>query len=452
MNETRELVHFLAKLEPRDLAAEVFERARYLLLDYLGVALRGSRVESSASVHKMIERLNTTGCATVIGTGMRALPGYAALANGTAAHAIEMDDTHNAGSIHLGVVMFSTALAIAESLPDISDERFFTAVVAGYEAAARIAMAVQAKEHYRLGFHPTSTCGVFGATVTASKLLGLSAEQTLSAFGIAGSMAAGSLEFLTDGSWTKRLHPGLAAQNGIQAAQLAAEGFCGPATILEGENGFLRGYSRNPAPGNIAKDLGASYEILHASVKPHACCRYMQGPIDAVLALREEHGIAPEQVRRIEVAVLEAGWRLVAEPLAKKIRPRSIVEAQFSMPFGAAVAIIYGAAGFDQFVETNFHSGTVQQMMEKVVITKDSNLEKHFPKAWPARAAIEVKDGRRFEKFVAHPKGDPQNPLDWDELADKFKSLAAPAITPTRADEIIQTIREGKSWRKLFPL
>ncbi len=172
MNETRELVEFLRTLQPRDLPAEVFDRTRYLLLDYLGVALRGSSAESSAPAYRMIERWKAAGCSTVIGTRIRTLPGYAALANGTAAHAIEMDDTHNAGSIHLGVVMFSAALALAESLPEVSMERLTVAVVAGYEAAARIAMAVQPKEHYSLGFHPTGTCGVFGAAITASKLLG----------------------------------------------------------------------------------------------------------------------------------------------------------------------------------------------------------------------------------------------------------------------------------------
>lgn len=196
MNETRELVEFLAAITPQDLSAEVRDRTRYLLLDYVGVALRGAREESTAPVYKMIERLNA-----------RTLPGYQALVNGTAAHAIEMDDTHNAGSIHLGAVMFSAALALADSLPGVSMERFTAAVVAGYEAAARIAMAVQPKEHYLLGFHPTATCGVFGAAATASKLLNLTADQMLSAFGIAGSMASGSMEFLAEGAWTKRLHP-----------------------------------------------------------------------------------------------------------------------------------------------------------------------------------------------------------------------------------------------------
>ena len=430
MNETRDLVDFLARLQPQDLPAEVFDRTRYLLLDYLGVAIRGSREESSPPVYKMIQRLDA-----------RALPGYRALANGTAAHAIEMDDTHNAGSIHLGVVMFSAALALAESLPDVSVERFTAAVVAGYEAAARVAMAVQPKEHYSLGFHPTATCGAFGAAVTASKLLRLTADQMLSAFGIAGSMAAGSMEFLADGAWTKRLHPGLAAQNGIQAAMLAAEGFRGPSTILEGRDGFLHGHSKRPIVELITEDLGESFEIMGTSVKPHACCRYMQGPIDGILALVREHDLQVDEILRIEVAVLEAGWALVAEPRARKYNPQSIVEAQFSMPFGAAMAVMYRAAGIDQFKEENVRSESVRRMMKKVVLTKDIRLEGNFPEQWPARAEIQLNDGRRFEKFIAHPKGDPLNPLSWDELIAKFKSLAAPVVGVDRCDELVTLIR-----------
>src|SRR5262249_51924881 len=157
-----------------------------------------------------------------------------------------------------------------------------TAVVAGYEATARLAMALQPKEHYALGFHPTQTCGVFGAAITSSKLLGLTAEQTLFAVGIAGSMAAGSMEYLAEGAWTKRIQPGLAARNGIEAAMLAAEGFTGPRHMFEGRDGFLHGYSRKSVPERLTAGLGDSFEILHTAVKPHACCRYMQGPIDAI--------------------------------------------------------------------------------------------------------------------------------------------------------------------------
>jgi 2-methylcitrate dehydratase PrpD len=442
---TRDLVNFVAALKPGDLTAEVFDRARYLLLDYLGVAIRGSCAESSAPVYRMVERIAAPGSATVIGKGIRALPGYAALANGSAAHAIELDDTHNAGSIHLGVVMFSTALALAETLREVQPDQFFTAVVAGYEIAARIAMAVQPKEHYLLGFHPTATCGVFGAAVTASKLLGLTSDQMLSAVGIAGSMAAGSLEFLADGAWTKRLHPGLAAQNGIQAAMLAAEGFRGPSRILEGRDGFLSSYSRHPLPDLLTGELGQSFEILRTSVKPYACCRYMQGPIDAILALVCEHDIRPQQVRQIEVAVLEAGWPLVVEPREQKYCPQSIVEAQFSMPYGAAVAVIDRAAGLNQFNQARLQSDDVRGFLDRVTMNKNPDIEKNFPEEWPAIVTIHLQDGRSFEKAIRHPRGDPQNPLTWPELIAKFRSLAGAVLPPDSCDKIAAQVVAGDS-------
>src|SRR4029077_6064024 len=264
-------------------------------------------------------------------------------------------------------------------------DQFFTAIVAGFEAAARIAMAVQPKQHYALGFHPTQTCGVFGAAVTASKLLGLTAEQKLGAVGIAGSMAAGSMEFLAESAWTKRIHPGLAAQNGIQAAMLAAEGFMGPRRILEGRDGFLHAYSRDPVPERLTAGLGDSYEILHTAVKPHACCRYMQGPIDAIVELVREHHIVPDKIQKIKIAILEAGWGIVCEPRERKYHPESVVDAQFSMPFGAAVAVACGAAGLDQFTLEQIRSSHIRQIMNQVVLTKDAQIEETFPKEWPAR-------------------------------------------------------------------
>jgi len=440
---TRELVEFLAALDGARVPVEVFDRARYFLLDYLGVAMRGSLAESSAPIYKMIERIGVSGPSTIIGVGSRTSPGYAALAHGAAAHAIELDDTHNAGSIHLGVIMFSTALALAEAIPDVTPEQFFIAVIAGYEAAARIAMAVQPKEHYSLGFHPTATCGVFGATVTASRLLDLSAEQMLSAVGIAGSMAAGSLEFLREGAWTKRLHPGLAAQNGIQAAMLAAEGFRGPSTILEGRDGFLAGYSRKPIPERITEGLGESFEILRTSVKPHACCRYMQGPIDAILELAKTHDIKSEQVENIEVAVLEAGWTLVAEPRAQKYKPQSVVDAQFSMPFGAAIALLHRRAGLDEFTVENAQANQVRHLMERVTLVKDNRLDRNFPKEWNARVTIFLNNGSQYEKFIQHPKGDPENRLSWEELVAKFKSLASAVIPLDRCDQIVDQVLHG---------
>ncbi|HTR38303.1 MAG TPA: MmgE/PrpD family protein [Bryobacteraceae bacterium] len=441
---TRELVGFLHPLEARGLPAEVLDRARYFLLDYLAVTIRGSREESARAVQRMVQRIGANGCSTIIGTKVRTIPGLAALANGAAAHGIEMDDTHSGGSIHLGATMYSAALALAETMPDTPMDALLAAVVAGFEAAARIAMAVQPKEHYALGFHPTQTCGVFGAAITSAKLLGLSADQTLAAVGIAGSMAAGSMEFLAEGAWTKRIHPGLAAQNGIHAALLAAEGFTGPIHILEGRDGFLHGYSRNAVPDRLTADLGKSFEILHTAVKPHACCRYMQGPIDAILAIAREHNVEARQIRRIEVAVLEAGWNIVADPREKKYNPDSIVDAQFSMPFGASVAVMDGATGLDQFTTEKIRSPRVRELMSKVALVKDARLEETFPKEWPARVTIETEDGQRFEKFVRYPKGDPENPLSWDDMATKFRSLAGGSLSEERCSEIIRAIPEKR--------
>ena len=445
---TRPLVDFLHGLRPEVLPHAVLDRACYFLLDYLAVTVRGSREESARCVQRTIQRIvpgsPATHCASVIGTPIRTLPVYAAFANGTASHGIEHDDTHGGGSIHLGTTMYSAALALAETMPDTAAEDFFAAVVAGYEASARLAMALQPKEHYALGFHPTPTCGVFGASITSSKLLGLTPEQTLAAVGIAGSMAAGSMEFLAEGAWTKRIHPGLAARNGIEAALLAADGFTGPRRIFEGRDGFLHAYSRNPVAERLTAGLGDSYEILHTAVKPHACCRYMQGPIDAVLALVREHAIQPEQVRTIEVAVLEAGWAIIAEPRDQKYNPESVVEAQFSMPFGAAVAVICGAAGLDQFTLEQVRTPRVRDMMEKVVLVKDPRLEATFPREWPARVAIQLQDGQKYDKFVRYPKGDPENPLTWDELAAKFRSLAGAVLSPERCEEVLRQVSRAQ--------
>ena len=447
--DTQGLVLLSHHLGANELGDEVADRTKYLLLDYLGVAIAGSLSESSGPVHRMLYRSPCLGPCTVIGTATKTSPELAALANGTAAHSLELDDTHQAGSIHLGVVIFSTAIALSQAHPEIAAGEFMAAVVAGYDVAARVAMAAQPKVQYELGFHPTSTCGVFGAAITASKLLRLDQKQMLSAVGIAGSMAAGSLEFLAEGAWTKRLHPGLAAQNGILAAKLAAEGFRGPRTILEGRDGFFHAYSRKPIPDLAAQDLWRGFQILRTSVKPHACCRYMQAPVDGLIELAKEHDIHPEQIERVEVAVLEAGWPLVCEPQERKYDPSNVVDAQFSMPFGAAIALTERTAGLDQFAEKNLNSAQLKTLMRKVVLTKDARLEEKFPEEWPARVQVELSNGKKFEKFVRYPKGDPQNPLTWQELAAKFESLASRVFAKARCAQIAQSVQNLNATTRL---
>ena len=437
---TRQLADFAAGLDSGRLPPAVVDRAKYFFLDYLGVAVRGSLSESSRPVYELSNGLGAGGSATLLGRGEQAAFPYAALANGTAAHSLELDDTHQGGSIHLGVSVFSAALGVAEHL-GASGKAFLTAGVAGFEAAARLAMAVRPADHYARGFHPTATCGTFGATVAAAKLLGLDAAQCASALGIAGSQAAGSMEFLADGAWTKRLHPGWAAFSGIHAALLARNGFVGPGTVIEGRDGFLKAYGIEPDPQKIGVGLGEDFQILHTAVKPHACCRYTQAPIDAVLALVHEHAVTPDQVERVTIGMLETGIPVICEPADRKVRPANVVEAQFSLPFGVAVALVERRAGLREFSEAMLHDAEIQRLMPKVGYVHDPALETNYPKEWPAWARVELRGrGEVFAK-VRYPKGDPDNPLSWDELVAKYIELATAVWPAQRADRVCAAVR-----------
>ena len=205
---TQHLAAFCTQLDYESLPAEVVDRAKYFFLDYLGVAVRGSLSDSSQPLYRMANSLASAGRGTVLGRLEKVDFPYAALANGTSAHSLELDDTHQAGSIHLGVSVFSAALAVAEQV-GASGKDFLTASVVGFEVAARLAMALKPAEHYGRGFHPTATCGTFGAAASAAKLLGLSEAQLVSALGIAGSQSAGSMEFLAEGCLDETLPSGL---------------------------------------------------------------------------------------------------------------------------------------------------------------------------------------------------------------------------------------------------
>jgi len=179
-------------------------------------------------------------------------------------------------------------------------------------------------------------------------------------------------------------------------------------------------------------------------VKPHACCRYMQGPIDAILEIVRENGLAEPDITKIEVAILEAGWNIVCEPRAQKYSPESVVDAQFSMPFGAAVAVLYGAAGLDQFTLEQVHLPSVAKVMGKVTLVKDPSIEQTFPKEWPARVRVQLCNGQTREKFVRYPKGDPENPLSWSEMADKFRALAGHVLPADRCERIVNELATAK--------
>ena len=436
---TRVLAGFAANLEYEDLSPEVVDRAKYLCLDFAGVTLNGSTTDSAKAVVAALESVGRSGPSAVIGTGKRVLPEYAAMANGTAFHSIEMDDVNNEAVLHPGVTAFPTALAMAD-VAQVSGKEFITAVVAGYDVIVRLGRALKGAEHYARGFHPTGTCGAFGAAAVASRLLGLQGDSFVHALGIAGSQTSGSMEYLAQGAWTKRLHPGWASHSGIWAALLARSGFTGPTTILEGRDGFLQAYSGDPDPSLVLKDLGQEYLITRTSVKPHTCCRFKQGPIDCLLDLKRTYGINPMDVAEVRVGVLSAGMKLVADPIEAKRNPKSVVDMQFSMPFGAAVALTHGSASLNEYRLGMPENPEVKHVMERVRCVTDPKLDALAPKMMAAWAEIDTTDGRTLRSELEYPKGDPENPVTWDEMKEKFHLLSAPVISPERQKEIIAAV------------
>jgi 2-methylcitrate dehydratase PrpD len=437
-------------LRDADLAADVGARALVLFRDYLGVAIGGADVESSVVLRRGLGTIDAGGRATVLGTAERLSPAGAALANGAAAHALEMDDTLQAGSIHLGATVFSAALAAAEC-HGTSGSAVLRAAVAGYEVAGRLACALDPAAHYRRGFHPTGTCGAFGAAAAAGVVLGLDDAALAAALGIAGSQAAGSMEFLADGAWTKRLHPGWAATAGLHAAALAGAGFRAPASILEGRFGVLAAYSDGADVRRLAS--GAERVLMQTSIKPHACCRYMQGPIDATLALRAREGLAPEDVVRVEVGMLAAGRPIVCEPAEAKRRPTSVVDAQFSLPFGIAVALVRGAASPAEFTPETCADPAVRALMDRVVAVPDPALDARYPVAWPCWVRIHLAGGRRtLDARVEHPLGDPENFPSEAELDAKFRRLAARTLSARAIEALAAEIKGFANASDVAPL
>jgi 2-methylcitrate dehydratase PrpD len=431
------LAEEVVDLRTAPLPAQVLARASDLLLDFLGVALGGAGEESSVALRRGLARLALRGDFVVLGTGEWLPAPQAALANGAAAHALEMDDTHQGGSIHLGAAVFPAALAAAQ-LAGASGDALLRAAVGGYEVAARLAMALQPAEHYARGFHPTGTCGAFGAAAASGMLFGLDADGVCRALGIAGSQASGSMEFLADGAWTKRLHPGWSASAGLHAAALAAGGFRAPATILEGRFGFLHAYSGAALTAPLAPS--GAFEIMRTGVKPHACCRYIQAPIDAALALRTAHGIEPESVERVDVGLVGAAFPIVCEPALLKRRPRSVVDEQFSLPFGIAVALARGAASPAEFVRETLDDPQVTRLMDRVTAVRDAALDADYPRVWPSWVRITLRDGREVEEHVIHPLGDPERFPDAAALGAKFRALARRALPDAQVERLAAAV------------
>src|SRR5256885_8248533 len=300
-HETATLASYVADLKFEDIPPEVRQRAKVLTLDFLGSAIRARRdAESTTSWLKLLDALalDTGGEPTVSGDSKTWTPAVAARFRGALGHPLDSNAPHAVSSLHASAPVVPAAFAVGE-LVGASGRDVLTAIVAGYEVCCRLGNALDPTSHYARGFHPTATAGTYGAAATAAKLFGLSKQQIIAAFGVSGSQAAGSLQFLVNGAWNKRYQVGAAAMNGVIAATLARNDFVGATESVEGKHGLLVGYSDNGHADKATAGLGKIYETMKIGVKPYPSCRYTHAALDALIAMRREHNLTPDQIKQI---------------------------------------------------------------------------------------------------------------------------------------------------------
>ncbi len=411
-------------LSPGDLGPDGIVRMKTFFLDWLGCVLGGADAPPVAMVRDLVHSLGGTPEADSLPDMGRTSCLLAALVNGTASHAMEMDDLHREAIIHCAAPTMPAILAAAQRV-HASGLETLTAMAAGYEVFIRIALGA-GPGHYRF-WHTTATCGVFGAAAGAGRLLGLDRQALVWALGTAGTTSAGLWEFLADSAMSKLLHPGKAAMNGLLAALLAQRGFTGATRIIEGEKGFLRAMSDEFDPDKVVDGLGSVYHWERASLKKHASCGHTHAAIDALLAAVGDTPPAPDEVARITVRICQASLDLLG-----RVRPTTPYLAKFCLPFCLATALTAGRVGLEEFAPERLDDPVTASLMGRIDIEADPGLSAAYPRAWGAEVRVLTADGRTMRGAVTHPKGDPENPLDMDEIITKFEALASRRL-PLRA-------------------
>jgi 2-methylcitrate dehydratase PrpD len=430
MTISQRLADFIGKTSYETLPADVHEMAKLCFLDWLGSAIAGTGALPTDIVIDLVKELGGNEEATMVTSGERTSSLWAAFVNGAASHIVETDDIHRTGLVHPSVVVIPAGLAIAER-EGSSGRDLITAIALGYEMAIRVGQAL-GPSHYEK-WHTTGTAGTFGAAAAAAKLLALDAEQTVWALGSAGTQAAGVWEFLADGAMSKQLHAGKAAMNGALAALLAQRGFTAAERIFDGEKGFLKATSRDVRLEKLTEGLGDRWEMLGTSFKPYAACRHIHSAIDATVQALRGRQLPPREVERLTVRLYGA-----ALDLCERVEATTPYAAKFNIPFCVATAVRYGKVGPEAFTEERLEERDIKELMRRVVLKRDDELDELYPQKWPAVVEIVTRDGRREEVRVETPKGDPENPMSREDLAAKFRDLTRKHIPGQRVERYLQ--------------
>ncbi len=442
---TLELARWISTLTYTQLPDRTKAVVRLALLDTLGCGAYGFETPWTKMLLKWIQAGGARGRSRAWGDGMPALRAAdAALVNGTSAHAFELDDYHNA-KLHPGAVVIAAALALAEEL-DVTGERLVTAIAAGYEVMIRSSLALDPSAARLRGWHLTGVCGPFGAAAASAVLLGLDAERTAWALGLAGTQGAGLWAFNADGAMSKRLHAGKAAHSGVLAAELAASGFTGPTQIYEfHDGGFLKAYSDASDPAPLTQDLGTLYHLDAISVKPYSCCGSTHAYIDAALEIRRRLGSAWDPARPVRVGMsnvvdVQCGFDYV---------PSTALNAQMSLRYVVAAALMDGQVLPQQFSAEKMRDPELGALAAKLELVDDPSLDQLYPVHFAGWVSAQV-DGEWQRVDILDPSGSVARPIDAAGITEKFRGIN-PRLPTDRIAAVALNI-ERHSARELIDL
>lgn len=434
-----QLARYFSSLRPEDLPDNVVEDATWRVMDTIGVALAGSRMDYAQPVREVIGDMGGREEATVWATGGRLPAGQAGFVNAAYTHGPDYDDTHSLAMVHIGCVAVPSALAMAERV-GASGAQMVTALVAGAEVGLRVGAAAPHRFHMR-GYHATGVVGAFTAVTAAARLLRLGADELANGLGLAGSQAFGLLQYLHDGSWVKRLHPGWSVQSGITSALLVERGFTGPPLVFEGGNGLyavlLHGDTEPVQWDTLTGDLGSRWLLQETTFKPYSNGAWNHSAMDGTMAIMREHGLSHQDIDRIDAIVPPECIPVVCEPRDAKIHPATPYHMKFSLPYSVAILGVLGRAGVDDYTDEVYRNPEIAALAARVYCKADPGMS---PERFPARVVLRTRDGRTFEHDVASQRGGPGNRFTAEDHRAKFRANARPTLGEQRTDELVQAI------------
>ncbi|HUK42461.1 MAG TPA: MmgE/PrpD family protein [Candidatus Acidoferrales bacterium] len=430
---TAKLAEHASKLRYEDIPSDVIEKAKDCLLDQIGVELIGSTLEWNKIAYRYVTEMGGKPESTIVHYGTKVPTLDAAFVNATFGQGCELDDVGFAAGGHLSAATVPVGLALSEK-ERVDGKALLAAVVAGCDVMYRLLLAVRPSSGKR-GFHSHGIGGPFGAMVVAARLLRLNNDQMLHAFGIAGSHASGTMEYDQTGGEVKRVHAGIAARGGIQAAMLARLGLTGPPTIIEGKRGFLRVFADQCDTDVILKNLGTEFGIMRIWFKMYPCVATVQGVIDTLAKIIDQHKIRADDVEEIQVGISETSL----SHGGAIYEPHDVASAQFSLPFSLALRLLKNDNDLSLYMDSKLWADPqVLALAKKVKSYAD-------PKAkgeqnYNTTMKVKLTGGQSVKAFQQYPPGSPFNPVGRDELRKKFRKLAGAVLSPPRIDQIIEKV------------